>query len=93
MLYVIQSISAKAAEKVADLHPIISHTLGPSTSFSCPPLTISTSTNVSKTYAVIAASPELSSPGDANRTIWMWEDDLSLREKQKEKRRKTVVSF
>ncbi|KAF8805835.1 hypothetical protein BYT27DRAFT_7191996 [Phlegmacium glaucopus] len=79
---------------VSSLHPVISHTMGPATFFACPPLTLrATSSTVSTTYAVIAASSELSSPEEGGRTLWVWKDDSSLRakEKQEPKRSKIVL--
>ncbi|PPQ94798.1 hypothetical protein CVT25_007435 [Psilocybe cyanescens] len=76
----------------SDLHPVTSQTLGPSTSFSCPPLTLPSSSNYpSRTYAVISASPELSSAGDGERTLWVWHGDAS-KSKQKEKQSKIILS-
>jgi len=68
--------------------------MGPATFFACPPLTLrATSSSVSTTYAVIAASPELPSPEESGRILWVWQDDSSLiaKGKQKPKRSKTVV--
>ena len=68
--------------------------MGPATSFACPPLTLrATSSCVSTTYAVIAASSELSSSEESGRVLWVWQDDDSLRvkEKQKPKKSKSVV--
>lgn len=68
--------------------------MGPATSFACPPLTLrATSSSVSTTYAVIAASSEFSSPEESGRILWVWQDDNSLKakEKQKLKRSKLVV--
>jgi hypothetical protein len=68
--------------------------MGPATSFACPPLTLrTTSSSVSTTYAVIAASSEFSSPEESGRVLWVWQDDNSLKakEKQKLKRSKLVV--
>ena len=72
----------------------MSHTLGPAISFACPPLTLraTSSSSVSTTYAMIAASSELS-PEESGRILWVWQDDNSLKakEKQKLKRSKLVV--
>ncbi|PPQ69895.1 hypothetical protein CVT26_014158 [Gymnopilus dilepis] len=76
---------------VSALHPVISHTLGPSTSFTCAPLTLPSSSKTSRTYAAISSSPELSLAEEAGRTIWMWQDDTS-NSKQKEKRRNVIFS-
>jgi hypothetical protein len=40
---------------------------------------------VSTTYAVIAASSELSSPEECGRVLWVWQDDGSLKAKDKQK--------
>ena len=54
-------------------HPVVSHTLGPSTLFSCPSISRITNTHV-VTYAVPETSPDLdlNEPG---RTVWMWKRD------------------
>ena len=68
--------------------------MGPGTSFACPPLTLcAPSSSLSTTYAVIAASSELSSPEEGGRVLWAWQDNSPLRgkEKQKLKRSKIVV--
>ncbi|KAF5322833.1 hypothetical protein D9619_000235 [Psilocybe cf. subviscida] len=76
---------------VSALHPIVSHTLGPSTSFACPPVTLpSSSTTGSSTYAVISASSQLSSPEDAGRAVWMWNDDV--KDAKQVKQSKTLFS-
>ncbi|KAJ3517602.1 hypothetical protein NLJ89_g407 [Agrocybe chaxingu] len=75
---------------VSDLHPVISHTLGPSTSFQCPPLSVASSSTRTTTYAIISTSTELSSAEESGRTLWAWEDDSSAQEKQKAKRAKTI---
>ncbi|KAF8165883.1 hypothetical protein B0H34DRAFT_254615 [Crassisporium funariophilum] len=80
---------------VSTLHPIISHTLGPSASFACPPITLPTSSkNISTTYAILSTSTEFSSPEEGGRTLWMWQDDetLAAKEKQKAKHSKNVLS-
>jgi hypothetical protein len=68
--------------------------MGPTTSFACPPLTLrATSSSFSTTYAMIAASSELSTPEESGRVLWVWQDDNSLKamEKQNLKRSKLVV--
>ncbi|KAJ7243378.1 hypothetical protein B0H12DRAFT_1236417 [Mycena haematopus] len=64
---------------LSTLHPVISHTLGPSTSFSCPSVTLGVTEvqqNVCATYSAIASSPDLASE-DCGRTIWTWRENLS----------------
>ncbi|KAF9450156.1 hypothetical protein P691DRAFT_665850 [Macrolepiota fuliginosa MF-IS2] len=62
---------------VATLHPIISHTLGPSTTFACAPLTQhQSSKNTHTTYAVIASSPDVETECQG-KTIWKWIENLS----------------
>jgi hypothetical protein len=46
---------------------------------------------VSTTYAVIAASSELSSPEEGGRALWVWQDDSSLRAKEKQKLKKSKI--
>ena len=59
------------------LRPIISHTLGPSTSFACAPLTVSDG-HMHTIYAPIQSSAELANEQEQGRTIWVWREDLSL---------------
>ncbi|KAF8897865.1 hypothetical protein BD779DRAFT_1465949 [Infundibulicybe gibba] len=64
---------------ISTLHPIISHTLGPSTTFACSPLTLCIPDSGGKTYAtysVITSSPDISS-AEGGRTIWSWRENLS----------------
>ncbi|KAF9461998.1 hypothetical protein BDZ94DRAFT_1262189 [Collybia nuda] len=64
---------------ISTLHPVISHTLGPSTTFSCPAITIKTiqgADNVYSTYAVIESSSELDAE-ENGRTVWMWRENTS----------------
>ncbi|KAJ3992530.1 hypothetical protein F5050DRAFT_1579367 [Lentinula boryana] len=61
------------------LHPIISHTLGPATTFACPPVTrsqLQSANHVCTTYAAISSSPDIPE-NEQNRAIWMWKEDLS----------------
>ncbi|KAK0207011.1 hypothetical protein DFS33DRAFT_1255556 [Desarmillaria ectypa] len=64
---------------VSTMHPIVSHTLGPATSFSCPSIShcsLDGAGPVYTTYAAIASSSDLSKEKE-NRTIWIWKDDPS----------------
>ncbi|KAJ7273087.1 hypothetical protein C8J57DRAFT_1128769 [Mycena rebaudengoi] len=64
---------------LSTLHPVISHTLGPSTGFSCPSLTLSVlegEDNVYSTYAAISSSADVIQE-DCGRTIWLWRENLS----------------
>ncbi|XP_006456684.1 hypothetical protein AGABI2DRAFT_211731 [Agaricus bisporus var. bisporus H97] len=62
---------------VTTLHPIISRTLGPSTTFACAPLTQhKSSKNIHTTYAAIASSPDIESE-NKGRTLWKWTENLS----------------
>ncbi|KAJ2930872.1 hypothetical protein H1R20_g6214, partial [Candolleomyces eurysporus] len=64
---------------ISSLHSVASHTLGPSTSFSCPALSLGEDENEYATYAVIEASPDLSDEdeeGIAGRVVWKWKDSL-----------------
>ncbi|KIY74000.1 hypothetical protein CYLTODRAFT_416645 [Cylindrobasidium torrendii FP15055 ss-10] len=60
---------------VSSLHPIISHTLGPSTSFACAPVTHCDG-DIFTTYAAIAASSEVGK-SEKGKTVWCWKDKLS----------------
>ncbi|KAJ7168244.1 hypothetical protein C8R43DRAFT_144266 [Mycena crocata] len=64
---------------VSTLHPVISHTLGPSTSFSCPSVSLSIphgQENSCATYSAIASSANVALE-DCGRTIWVWHENLS----------------
>ncbi|KAJ3936063.1 MAG: hypothetical protein NXY57DRAFT_306926 [Lentinula lateritia] len=64
---------------LSTLHPIISHTLGPTITFSCPSVTrseLQSANHVCTTYAAISSSPEISED-EKSRTIWMWKEGLS----------------
>ncbi|KAH6902835.1 hypothetical protein BKA70DRAFT_1374288 [Coprinopsis sp. MPI-PUGE-AT-0042] len=58
---------------ISTLHPLVSHTLGPSTSFSCPAITLETAADHYATYAVINSSPDLASADEAGRVVWKWD--------------------
>ncbi|KAH9948785.1 hypothetical protein B0H21DRAFT_777679 [Amylocystis lapponica] len=61
------------------LHPAISYTLGPSTSFSCSPVSRTTRVDGVKkctTYVVVDSSPDIKSD-ERGRTVWIWEEHLS----------------
>ena len=58
------------------LRPVISHTLGPSTSFACAPLTVSDG-HKHTIYAPIRSSAELADEQEQGRTIWVWRENLS----------------
>ncbi|KAL1737973.1 hypothetical protein HDZ31DRAFT_78730 [Schizophyllum fasciatum] len=60
---------------VSDIHPVTSHTFGPSTLFAGPSVARCAEGTCS-TYAVVAASSDVSAD-EAGRTIWKWDDDLS----------------
>ncbi|KAJ7915522.1 hypothetical protein B0H13DRAFT_2454868 [Mycena leptocephala] len=64
---------------LSTLHPVISHTLGPSTSFSCPSVTLSViegQQNIYTTYSAIASSADVTLE-ECGRTIWAWRENLS----------------
>ncbi|TFK43898.1 hypothetical protein BDQ12DRAFT_623122 [Crucibulum laeve] len=64
---------------VSTLHPVISHTLGPSSRFSCPAITTISSSNAAQTcttYCVPSAASDIPT-SEAGRTIWAWTEDLS----------------
>ncbi|KAJ7118777.1 hypothetical protein C8R44DRAFT_853923 [Mycena epipterygia] len=64
---------------LSTLHPVISHTLGPSTSFSCPSVTLGVpegQQNICATYSAIASSTDVTLE-DCGRTIWVWRENLS----------------
>ncbi|TEB23786.1 hypothetical protein FA13DRAFT_1797815 [Coprinellus micaceus] len=74
----------------SSLHSVISHTLGPSTSFSCPAATLGVEGEYT-TYAVVEASPDLADQEEGGRIVWRWRDSLSS--VSSEKQRDTRVIF
>lgn len=62
--------------QLSTLRPIISRTLGPSTSFACPPLTVSDA-HTYTVYAAIQSSQELEDQQVAGKSIWRWSEDLN----------------
>ncbi|KAH9899554.1 hypothetical protein C8Q73DRAFT_639326 [Cubamyces lactineus] len=80
------------------LHSATSHTLGPSTSFACPPASRTTLRNgirICTTYAVLESGPHVQSNGKG-KTVVMWEESLSggaaSTESQNEKNKKVSVA-
>ncbi|KAJ7491244.1 hypothetical protein FB451DRAFT_1514944 [Mycena latifolia] len=64
---------------LSTLHPVASHTLGPSASFSCPSVSLSVlegQQNICATYSAIASSADMPVE-DCGRTIWVWRENLS----------------
>ncbi|KAF9266181.1 hypothetical protein L218DRAFT_956557 [Marasmius fiardii PR-910] len=81
---------------LSTLHPVISHTLGPSTTFCCPPVSCSISNGDSRvctTYAGIASSSETSSDDDLNSTIWSWSENLSNSVADRASQKRKAVSL
>lgn len=81
--------------QVSTLHPVASHTLGPSTTFSCPAVTrniVQGTDNIFTTYAAVEGSSDINAE-DAGRTIWMWQENLSssLAERASQKKKSVVV--
>lgn len=62
---------------ISSLHSVVSHTLGPSTSFSCPAVSLALPNEQYATYAAIETSTELSNSEEAGRVVWKWNDTLS----------------
>nr|GAT53704.1 predicted protein [Mycena chlorophos] len=76
---------------LATLHPVISHTLGPSTSFSCPSVSVADSQkNVCTTYSVVASSADVELDA-CGRTIWVWREDTSSTDRSSQKKKAAVV--
>ncbi|KAJ7702224.1 hypothetical protein B0H17DRAFT_1327195 [Mycena rosella] len=64
---------------LSTLHPVASHTLGPSTSFSCASVSLSVlegDQNICATYAAIASAADVTLD-DCGRTLWVWRENLS----------------
>lgn len=79
--------------KLSDFHPITSHTLGPSTSFSSPPATLVTSEdgiNYRHTYVAVQSAPDVKD-NEARRVIWSWKED-AFGDSQSHKKTSFVVS-
>lgn len=63
--------------QISTLHPVISHTLGPSTTFACPAITCHTQEDdICAIYAAIASSSDIPME-ECGRTIWMWRQKMS----------------
>ncbi|KAF7294700.1 hypothetical protein MIND_01007200 [Mycena indigotica] len=76
---------------LSTVHPVISHTLGPSTSFSCPSISVVESQqNVCRTYAVIASSADVELDA-CGRTIWVWKEDTSSTEPSSQTKKVAVM--
>ncbi|KAG6856986.1 hypothetical protein H0H87_011080 [Tephrocybe sp. NHM501043] len=80
---------------ISTLHPVISHTLGPSTTFACPAITRNVEDGVDSictTYAAISTSSDVTLE-DSGRTIWMWKDNLSgpLEDRASQKKKAVVI--
>ncbi|KAJ4472786.1 hypothetical protein C8J55DRAFT_140911 [Lentinula edodes] len=78
---------------LSTLHPIISHTLGPTITFSCPSVTrseLQSANHVCTTYAAISSSPDISED-EKSRTIWMWKEGLSSSVADRAAQRKKAV--
>ncbi|KAJ7063545.1 hypothetical protein C8F01DRAFT_1133448 [Mycena amicta] len=76
---------------LATLHPVISHTLGPSTSFSCPSVSVLESyQNVLSTYSAIASSADVALDA-CGRTIWVWREDTSSTDRALQKKKAAVL--
>ncbi|RPD66864.1 hypothetical protein L226DRAFT_549593 [Lentinus tigrinus ALCF2SS1-7] len=62
------------------LHPAASHTLGPSTSFSCPPATRTSpakgGVRTCTTYAILESGPDMQ-PEGKGKTVLAWEESLA----------------
>ncbi|TEB32253.1 hypothetical protein FA13DRAFT_1791065 [Coprinellus micaceus] len=74
----------------SSLHSVISHTLGPSTSFSCPAATLGVEGEYT-TYAVVEASPDLVDQEEGGRIVWRWRDSLSPVSSEKQRDTRVIV--
>ncbi|KIK64736.1 hypothetical protein GYMLUDRAFT_240697 [Collybiopsis luxurians FD-317 M1] len=80
---------------LSTLHPIISHTLGPTTSFSCSAVTRSElqgADHICTTYATIASSSDISED-EYDRTVWMWRENLSSSIKDRATQKKKAITL
>ncbi|KAI0832732.1 hypothetical protein BC628DRAFT_1309590 [Trametes gibbosa] len=72
-------LDVRTAFSTSTLHTAVSHTLGPSTTFSCPPASRTTrsgSSRVCITYAVLDTGPDVQ-PDGKGKTVVAWEESLS----------------
>ncbi|KAJ7221708.1 hypothetical protein GGX14DRAFT_670888 [Mycena pura] len=75
----------------ATLHPVISHTLGPSTNFSSASVSIfEAQENTCATYSGIASSADVAVE-DCGRTLWMWRENLSSPGDRTSQKKKAAV--
>ncbi|ESK81645.1 rna binding protein [Moniliophthora roreri MCA 2997] len=80
---------------LSNLHPIISHTLGPTIIFCCSPVSRSVvkgADHICTTYAGISSSSD-TPEGDVNKTIWMWNENLSSSIADRASQKKRVVTL
>ncbi|KAI5123385.1 hypothetical protein M0805_006093 [Coniferiporia weirii] len=64
---------------LAELHPISSHTLGPSTSFASAPATLIVTEDgksFRRTYVAVQAAQDVN-PKDAGKVIWSWKEEIN----------------
>lgn len=74
------------------MHPIVSHTLGPSAFFAAPAATRLNGSGTSTSYAVMRAAPDGVNKADRDRTMWKWRDNNAKRpDEQPEPKRTAVV--
>ena len=81
--------------QLSDFHPVQSHTLGPSTSFSCPPLTVvSSSAGVPtrRTYAAMQNGQGVTSE-EEGKILWQWSTPLDDTTGASGEKRSSSVSF
>ncbi|KAL0070179.1 hypothetical protein AAF712_002669 [Marasmius tenuissimus] len=82
--------------ELSTLHPIISHTLGPSTTYCCAPVSRNVSSGndrICTTYAGIASSSDIDNE-HSNRTVWSWSENLSgsIADRASQKRKAASLS-
>ncbi|OSD04539.1 hypothetical protein PYCCODRAFT_1443810 [Trametes coccinea BRFM310] len=81
---------------ISTLHSAVSHTLGPSTSFSCPPASRTRQRNGGRsctTYAVLESGPDVQ-PEGKRKTVVAWDEPLTggVAEAQGEKSKRVAVN-
>lgn len=86
-----QLLSLYIYVQISTLHPVISHTLGPSTTFACPAITYhAQDDDICDIYAAIAASSDIPVE-ECGRTIWTWRQKMSGRLEDTALQKKNVV--
>jgi hypothetical protein len=72
---------------------VISYTLGPSTYFSCPVISVCLAEDQCITYSVIESSLDLGESEEGGRVVWFWVDSLSNPTGKKKEKKSALVGI